>query len=338
MKFLLIGGTGFIGSRVVRRLMAQEHGVVVFHRGLSPAPAGVAEILGDRRRLVRAADALRAARPDVVIDLTLSSGAQARELVSVFRGAAARLVVVSSCDVYRACGVLHGLEPGPLEPMPLVEASPLRTRAEVYPVERLRALERVFGWLDPDYDKVSVEREASGDPNLPATVLRLPMVYGPGDPLHRLFPILRRIDDGRRVILFEKKHAAWRGPRGYVENIATAIALAATSEKAEARIYNVAEPDNPTELDWARQIAVVTGWTGELVTVPESRIPTHLKMPGNLDQHWVVDSTRIRQELGYREPVPRDESIRWTVEWERANPPPEDAGPLDYAAEDAALE
>ncbi len=32
-------------------------------------------------------------------------------------------------------------------------------------------------------------------------------------------------------------------------------------------------------------------------------------------------STRIRQELGYREPIPLDQALRRTIAWERAHPP-----------------
>jgi hypothetical protein len=60
-------------------------------------------------------------------------------------------------------------------------------------------------------------------------------------------------------------------------------------------------------------------------------------MPGNLDQHWAVDSTRIRRELGYREPIAAREAIARTIAWERANPPAIDRRQFDYAAEDAAL-
>ena len=38
--------------------------------------------------------------------------------MEVLRGATARVVALSSCDVYRARGVLHGLEEGALEPPP----------------------------------------------------------------------------------------------------------------------------------------------------------------------------------------------------------------------------
>ncbi len=164
------------------------------------------------------------------------------------------------------------------------------------------------------------------------------MVYGPGDRLHRFHPILKRIDDGRHAILFEEAMARWRAPRGYVENVAVAIALAAVSEQAAGRTYNVAERPAFSELDWARKIAAATGWQGEFVTLPKQHMPAHLVQPGNAGQHWEADSTRIRRELGYEEPVPLDEAIRRTISWERANAPGEfSLHKFDYAAEDAAL-
>jgi nucleoside-diphosphate-sugar epimerase len=268
----------------------------------------------------------------------LSSGRQARELIDLFRGAARRVVALSSCDVYRACGVLHGSEPGPLEPVPLTEQSPLRTKLQTYPPDRIKMLQQVFGWLDDEYDKIPVEREILADARLPGTVLRLPMVYGPGDRLRRLMPIVKRIADGRRVILFEEMFARWRAPRGYVENVAAAIASAATNDRAAGRIYNVAEPENLSELEVAQRVAAVAGWTGEFVLLPADRMPAHLLMPGNTEQHWSTDTTRIREELGYREPVAQEEAIRRTIEWERANPTDSSPHAFDYTAEDAAAE
>src|SRR6266850_6677989 len=185
MRVLLIGGTGFIGPFVSAELKRLGHDVDVFHRGRTHAAPGPREIFGDRRRLTDSAAELRALAPDVVVDLILSSGRQAKELMTVFRGATSRVVALSSCDVYRACGVLHGSEPGPLEPLPLTESSALRTKLQTYPPDRVKMLQQVFGWLDEEYDKIPVEREILGDRDLPGTVLRLPMVYGPGDPLHR---------------------------------------------------------------------------------------------------------------------------------------------------------
>jgi nucleoside-diphosphate-sugar epimerase len=334
MRVLLIGGSGFIGPHVARALEAEGHEVVVFHRGTTPAKNHIA---GDRRTLADHAGVVRRAAPDVVVDLILSSGTQAHELMRLFRGATNRVVALSSCDVYRACGVLHGSEPGPLEPVPLTESSALRTKLQTYPPDRIKMLQQVFGWLDDEYDKIPVEREILGDPELPGTLLRLPMVYGPGDPLRRFLPIVKRVDDRRPAILFEEKYARWRGPRGFVENVAAAIALAAVDDRAAGRVYNVGETESLTELESAERIAAAAGWSGRFVTLPAARMPPHLLMPGNTDQHWTIDTTRIREELGYREPVAQADAIRRTVEWERANPTESSPHAFDYDAEDAAL-
>ena len=221
--------------------------------------------------------------------------------------------------------------------LPLTESSAVRTTLQTYPAAQIERLQHVFGWLDTDYDKIPVEREILGDADLPGTVLRLPMVYGPGDPLHRFYPAVKRMDDRRPSILFAQKIAAWRSPRGYVENVAGAIAVAATNDRAAGRIYNVAEPECLSEIEWTRRMADVVGWRGNLVVLPADRAPAHLQMPGNYEQHWVVDSTKIRDELGYREIVERDEAIRRTVAWERANPPAIDVASLGYDAEDDVM-
>jgi len=334
MKILVIGGTGFIGPPLVRQLAGMGHSMAVLHRGSAPADLPAEHILGHRRDLAKL-------RPeaDVVIDLILSSAAQASGLMETFRGRARRVIAASSIDVYRACGVLHGSEAGPLEPVPLTEGSALRTKLQTYPPTQIKVLQKVFGWVDDEYDKIPVERTILGDPELPGTVLRLPMIYGPGDRLRRFHPILKRIDDGRRVILFEEGWAGWRTPRGYVENVAAALALAAISEKAAGRVYNVAEMPAYSELEWARKIATATGWDGEFVTLPKDRAPAHLAPPGNAAQHWEADSSRIRRDLGYRELVSLDEGILRTIAWERAHPIGEGFNPhqFDYEAEDAAV-
>jgi nucleoside-diphosphate-sugar epimerase len=72
--------------------------------------------------------------------------------------------------------------------------------------------------------------------------------------------------------------------------------------------------------------------------LPPERTPAHLRVPGNLAQHWVADTTRIREELGYAERITRTEAVRRTVAWQRGHEP---AGfnphQFDYAAEDAAV-
>jgi dTDP-D-glucose 4,6-dehydratase len=75
-----------------------------------------------------------------------------------------------------------------------------------------------------------------------------------------------------------------------------------------------------------------------VVAVPRDRLPEQLVPDEDTDQHLVVDTTRIREELGYREHVSREEGLRRTIAWERAHAPGKvDPAQFDYAAEDGAL-
>ncbi len=332
MRILVIGGSGFIGTHVVAALTARGHEVGVLSRGKTSAAA----IVGDRKRLAESRPAIAAFAPEVVIDMIASSQVAARGLVDAVGGIARRVVVATSMDVYRACGVLHGSEPGGLEPLPLTEDSALRTNRQTYPPAQLAKLAQLFGWVDEGYDKIAVEETVR---ELDATVLRLPFVYGPGDPLRRLYPIVKRVDAGRPALIVSESLASWRAARGYVGNVADAIALAAVDDRATGRTYNVAEPEALTELAWVRRVAALAGFTGEVVVVPDANAPAHLRPAGNHSQHWVTSSERIRRELGYAEAIDVDEAIRRTIAWERATPPTGFVPhAFDFAAEDAALQ
>ena len=116
------------------------------------------------------------------------------------------------------------------------------------------------------------------------------------------------------------------------------MALAVTDPRATGRIYNVAEQETPPRVERIRQIGQVAGWDGEVKVVPNDRLPAYLQHAMDTDQHWVVDTTRIRQELGYAEVVPLAEGLRRTIDWERRHPPETlDPQAFDYTAEDALL-
>jgi nucleoside-diphosphate-sugar epimerase len=339
MRVLIIGGTRFIGPHVVRQLSALEHEVALFNRGQTEAdlPDGVKHILGDRQHLADFSGAFKRFSPQVVLDMIPLGEQDAQLVMRTFKGIAQRVIAISSQDVYRAYGKLIGIESGPTEPIPLTEDAPLRQKRFPYRGQSRRKPDDPRRWLD-DYDKILVERVVMGDPGLPGTVLRLPMVYGPGDPQHRLFPYLKRMDDHRPAILLEESMAHWRWTKGYVENVATAVTLAITDERAAGRIYNVGERDTLSEADWVKAIGTAAGWHGKVMAVPEDRLPDHLRSDGNVEQHLVADTTRIRRELGYKEPVHRGEALQQSVAWARAHAPQSvDPKMFDYAAEDAIL-
>jgi len=336
MRILVLGGTGFIGPHVIRGLAARGHEIAVFSRGRrqSDLPSGVHFIAGDYRKLPELRTRFQALAPEVVIDMIPLTEEDARKVVATLTGIARRLVAASSQDVYRAWGYVTGLETQPVDAH-VTEDSPLREARYPY---RGRPVPVLSEWDLENYDKILVEQALLSDPDLPATIIRLPMVYGPGDWIHRTFPYLKRMDDGRAAIPIEEGTARWRGPLGYVEDVAEALVLAATQEKAAGRIYNVAEPDHRSTADFIRDIGQAVGWPGRVVELPQGALPGPWSAY-RMEQHVLTDSTRIRGELGYRETVDRGEAMRRSVAWERVHPPdPIPTGMFDYAAEDRALQ
>lgn len=340
MRILVIGGTSFIGPFVVQSLNAQGHNVTIFHRLRTTGsllPDRVQEILGDRRPLADVAGVLLKTRPEVVLDMIPLIEQDARDVMSIFKGVARRVVSISSQDVYRAFGRVNRKESGPVDPLPITEDSPLRENLYPYRRETPRDADDPQK-LHDDYDKILVERVVMSDPELPGTVLRLPMVYGPGDYQHRLFQFLKRLDDGRPAILLDEAEAGWKWTHGYVENVADAIVLAVTDERAAGRVYNVGEPVTFTLAEWVEKIGEAAGWRGRIVRIPHGRLPEPLRWDINAAQDIVVDSTRIRQELGYAERVDIDEALRRAVAWERVHPPAQvNEKDFDYAREDEFL-
>ncbi len=302
MRVTVLGGTRFIGPFVVRRLVAQGHQVTVVHRGeherddLGP----VRHVHTDRAELAAAMAEIGDA--EVAVDMAPWTEADMRTALDALRGHVGRLVAVSSVDVYRVFGALLGIEDSPLPSPPVDEDAPLRTVLHPY---RHRPQPDQPAWMH-DYDKILVERLVLEDSQVRGTVLRLGAVYGPGDNQHRLRRVVQAADRGEDIAL-EQSEAEALWPYVYVDNVAAAIALAVSDERAAGRVYNVGPEPTPSNAEFMQRAAQLLGWRGRVVVTP-GEPPRH-----QLD----LRTDRIRRELGYVEPVGFEESIRSTAEWER---------------------
>lgn len=286
MTILVVGGTRFIGPRVVRRLTALGHRVTVLHRGehRCALPESVREIVDARGGMPVVAyprDAL-ALEPDVVIHMMAMGerdGAAARD---AFAGVSRRIVMVSSGDVYRAYGCFHETESGPLEPTPLTESARLRTVLYPYRTPNARPEQ-----LEYFYEKILAEREIAANPALPAIILRLPKVYGADD-------------NADLATVYGVRHQpAWRWTHGHVDNVASAIALSATHDTAHG-VFNVGEKHTPT-------VAERLAYLPDRADAP--LFPGHARFEQNI--HY--DTTRIRRELGLEDEVPEREGMTAVV-------------------------
>ena len=284
MRLLVIGGTKFIGPHVVRQLAAGGHRVTVFHRGATEAalPSGVEHIhdLAAGIPVVTYPASLLEQPFDIVIHMIPMGEDDALAAVESFRHRVSRLVVLSSGDVYLAYGRFTELEPGPVEEGPLTEQAPLRS--VLYPYRKAAS---PGDWMYR-YEKILVERTVLREPTLPAVVLRLPKVYGPGG------------NADLATMYGCRAWPHWRWTHGYVENVAHAIVLAALHPKASG-IYNVGEERTPSVAE-------------RLADLPRSSLPD-MVMTANFAQNLVYDTSRIRRDLGYADIVEYREGLRRTV-------------------------
>jgi nucleoside-diphosphate-sugar epimerase len=337
MRVVVIGGTNFVGPHVVAALHRLGHEITVYHRGHHEPelPADVRHIHSPLAGIpvLHFPSELSDPPPDVVVHMFPVGRDDARAAMARFAGVARRMIALSSGDVYRAYGRLLGTEPGTAEPMPLDEDAPLR--GTLYPYRHMATGPEDWTF---DYEKIFAEQSVMSHPTLEGTVLRLPAVYGPGDPYRRLRPYIKRMDDRRPAILLESAQAQWRWTHGYVENVAQAIVLAVVDDRAAGKIYNVGEAETPTVAERVRRLGELAGWNGAVVPLESERMPPHLRAPYEPSQDLVVDTSRLRKELGFIELHSTEEGLRRTIEWERGNPPPSgEPGAVEYAAEDAAL-
>ncbi|MFC2092758.1 NAD-dependent epimerase/dehydratase family protein [Bacteroidota bacterium] len=335
MRILIIGGTRFIGPPIVRSLFKNGHELTLFHRGKSfvELPNGIKHIKGDRQNLLNFLEQFKKLEPQLVLDMFPITEQDAQIVTNIFKGIVKRSVAISSQDVYRAYSKLIGIEDCQVIPVPLNEDAPLRKK--IYPYrDNVKEDNKLY-----NYDKILVERIYMNEPELPCTVLRLPMVYGPGDYQHRLFPYLKRMDDNRSSILLEQGMAKWSSSRGYVENIANAVVITIENVEAVNRIYNISEEISQSEAEWIKAIAKAANWHGKIIVVPKEQAPEFMNPGIDTTQDLTVNTTKIQDELGYKELISQDEALRKTVEWERSHPPEKiDPTMFDYKAEDNLLE
>ncbi len=305
MRTLVTGGAGFIGSHVVRRLLAMGREVRVLDNlstghleNLSSISDEIDFVHGDIRDIDVVHGAMRdrdavihlAALPSVprsIADPITSHEANATGTLNILLAArdvgAARVVLASSSSIYGANPELpkrESLTPLPISPYAvskLAAESYARSFFDVYGLETI-ALRyfNVFGpRQDPDSEYAAV---------IPKFIAALrngdsPVIFG----------------DGEQSRDFT-----------YVENVVDANIAALESEGVGGRVYNIACGRRITLNALAESLREELGASVDVVHGPPR--------PGDV-RHSVADVTLAERELGYEPTVSLAEGLRRTVSY-----------------------
>ena len=331
MKALVIGGTGPTGPFIINGLRERGYDVAMLHRGtheLPENPPEIEHIHTDphfRETLDEGLDGRK-------FDLVIATYGRIRVIADALIGKTGRLIAVGGAVGYR----------GMMQPNANIPSGmPIPTREDAQRIASREEFE--FGWLIRHTEDVVMGNHAAGHYN--ATMFRYPIVYGPNSIRSLEWPVMKRVQAGRRQIILPEGGMAVLS-RGYAENMAHAVLLAVDKPDASAgKIYNCADEQSATIGQWAQIIARCMDWEFEICGIPDAYAHTSrdLLALDSSTNHQLLDLYQIRHDLGYQDVVPMQEAIARTVAWTLKHKPDNDGkfssrpDPLNYAMEDKLL-
>ena len=329
MKALVIGGTGPTGPFLVQGLLQRGYDVAILHRGtheVDTIPPEVEHIHADphfRETLDRALH-------NRSFDLVLATYGRLRFVAEACVGKTPRFIGVGGTPSYRGLLVPEANDPAGL-PVPTSEDSPLvQSEAETR-----------FGYLIALTEKTVMQGHHDG--HYQATMFRYPSVYGPQHLSGSVWSVMRRILDKRPHIILPDGGLTIL-TRGYAPNMAHAVLLAVDQPEVSAgQVYNCGDEQFLTLRQWVQVITRTMAYEWEIIGLPDAvAYPARHFIPfQGTSHHQMMDLSKIKTELGYRDLVPVREALPHTVHWLREHPPDahseaarRNRDPLNYAAED----
>ena len=337
MRVFVGGATGFIGRHLVRSLLEDGHQVRAVARPSPRADAvaaeGVEVVEGDLRDAEAVGRAM--AGCDLAYHLaTVRTSSSVDRLADDPRTQAGYRADVEATrtvvDAAVAAGVGHFVYAssagvyGKLERVPADETHPVRPDT----AHRRAKL-----------DGEAIVTEASEAHGLSAVAARLTSVYGPGDEsagrffrliLARDFRLIGPGDMPYHYTYVEdvarglRACEAWRGPPGTAFLIG-ADPIPTLREFLEAIAEEAGLPlrRHPVPLPVFHAAAAVS----RAVLVPLGLRPRLIRNAEFFSLPRAYDTSRAREELGFRSRVDLREGVRRTMEWIRANPRPASRSP-----------
>ena len=293
-RILVIGGSRFMGLRLVWHLLAQGHAVTILNRGRSDDPFGprVARLRADR-----STPALRAALSghsfDAAVDFAIFGGGDAKGAIEALAGRVGHYVFISSGQVYlvresvaRDAPLGEDTYEGPVMQPP---EDPHDLAEWRYGVGK-REAEDIFA-------------SAFTTMGFPCTALRLPMVEGERDPSGRLEGYLWRILDGGPVLLPDGGAQTVR--HVYSGDVARTVGAMLGMTGTFGQAYNLCQEEMPTLRELVELLSDLAGAPDRLQaigsgTLRAAGIRPEAISPFSTPWMSLLDPGKAQRDLGFR--------------------------------------
>jgi len=249
MQTLILGGSTFVGRRLVDLLVRQGHEVTVLNRGrtTSDLPPGVQRIVGDRTSTESMTQALAGTQWDSVIDVSgfvmAAGGGQFEDLIGLLDTNVGAYVFVSSIMAYAPTGL-----------MPWTEDQPLRDEPQT-----------TYGGFKAHAEQVILERHTVT--GFPGTIARPAAIYGPDNNIldmeAAMFLRLRR-----QLPILVPHGGLVTGSYGHVDDLCINLVELAMQPAAFGQVVNTTG-QGCSSAEYVAQLANIVGVEPHVVMVPD---------------------------------------------------------------------
>ena len=301
MRVLVLGGSVFVGRRLVRALVDAGHEVSVLNRGRTATswPAGVTQLVADRTDANSMRAALAGKHWDALYDVSgfvmAAGGSDFASLLDLVDGLVGNYVYVSSIMAYDQS--LVGVFPW-TEDLP---ANPEGTSS--------------YGGFKAVAERALLERHART--GLPVSVVRPAAIYGPNNNIFDMeTPMFLRLLRGLPILVPHGGLVA--GSYGHVDDLCALMMSLPGCSAAHGEIFN-ATTDGVTVTRYIETLAAVVGVDANVVYVPDSQLgTTTTAVFGHLfgaAHHAVLNTDKVRHILGFQPQFDLFKGHRHTYEW-----------------------
>ncbi len=298
MKALVVGGTGPTGVPILEGFIARGYDVTIYHRGTHEVEFSkpVAHIHGDPF----SKDALALDLANQKHDVVVSSYGRLRYVAKVMGGQTRKFIGITGGAGYVGYRNLAHTAEG--LPVPIPEDYQTYTQRE----------QDAYGWAVAEGERQLIAQHDKGE--FDCTIFRYPNVYGPRANRSVIWSIMKRALDKRPHIIVPGNGDRLRN-RGYTDNLTHAIFLSIDEPRASGQIYNICDERTLTLTELINCIADCMNHQWEVIGVAHPIVEELCRGYVSESHHQLLDLTKARLELGYRDVVPALEAVRRTVQW-----------------------